>query len=188
MGLEFKIAETTEEKINCFKVRYKAYLDIGYIKKEDYKKEMIIDEYDSISTIFAAVKNKAEIIGTVRLTPPSELGFQMEELFDLTELKKKSKILWESSKVMALPEGKFKAILGLANLAYLFMKEKEITDLCYMASPEHAQMYSKLGIYPFAEQKIHPHVHNLAVPLHWEINKTTEKYKLIFEKGENVKL
>lgn len=82
MTLEFKIAETVEDKIDCFKVRYHAYLETGYVKSGDYEKEMIIDEYDSISTIFAA-KSDEKVVGTIRITPDSKLGFQQKSFLIL---------------------------------------------------------------------------------------------------------
>lgn len=87
---------------------------------------------------------------------------------------------------MAFPVQNYKLLLGLVNILYLYMKKKDVTDLCYTASPEHAKMYEKIGIYPFAEPKLYPKVGNIAVPLLWHIENTREPYKSLFEKGKNV--
>jgi hypothetical protein len=187
MKLEIKIAEALEEKRECFRIRYLAYEDIGYVTEEDYPTREITDKFDEYSIIFIALKD-GRGAGTIRVTRDSEYGFQMEELFDLTELRKNCKNLWESSKIMALPGRKNKVTLGLANIVYLFMKKNKINDLCYMAHPDHARMYEKIGIYPFAETKIHPEIGQPAVPLHWDLKNTKEPYLSVFNKEENTKL
>lgn len=185
MALEVKIAETEAEKHICYNIRYLAYLGMGYVNEKEHPSHELTDEYDQHSIILLASKNQRNV-GTIRLTRDSELGFQMESLFDLSELRRNCVNLWESSKIMALPGERYGVTMGLANAVYIFMKQNRITDLCYMAHPTHAKMYEKLGIYPFAETKIHLEVGQPAVPLHWDLKNITPKYKKKFEERGGV--
>lgn len=185
--LEFRIAKDEKEIELCYYIRFKAYEDTGYVTIDDHPDMKISDEYDKHSILFLALKDKKGI-GTIRVTPDSEEGFHMEHYCDLSELRKNSINLLESSKVVVLPEHRSNGfiMLGLANIVYSYMKKEKYTDLCFLATDEHAKMYSKIGIYPFSDAVKYPEYNIMLVPLHWNIAKTKEPYLSLFEKGKNI--
>jgi len=189
MSLEFRIAKTEEERKKCFRVRYEVYAEVGYINPKDYQNKLLIDEYDKYSTIFMGVKDE-EVVGTLRATEDSELGFQMEKIFkeEVVKLRKNCKKIIETSRIMALSTQRYKIALGLINLAYLFAKQQEITDYCFTTPPTIAKTWEKIGMFPFGEIKFYPLVNQPAVPIHWKVENTLEPYKTLFEKAENVSL
>lgn len=186
MSLEIKIAKTPEEKEACFRLRYEVFEKHCYADEKRYPDRKIEDEYDAISTIFMAVDGD-ELVGTVRITPPSELGFQMESMYDLTELKENCENLWESSKVM-IKEGKFGVLVGFLNVLYLFMKKNNITDLCSMTHVKNEEMYHKIGMQSFGEIKVHPGVNEPTAALLWNLEDTKEPYLSMFEQGKRYKI
>ncbi|MBW2993520.1 GNAT family N-acetyltransferase [Candidatus Woesearchaeota archaeon] len=179
-NIELKKAETQEEKEACYRLRYEVFKEVGYANETQFPEKRIIDEYDAISTIFMASKNK-EVIGTLRVTPPSDLGFKIEEVFDLSRLKCKCNELWESSKIVVRREKGLGALIGLAGILYLFMKKKGVSDLCYMTSVLNEKMYEKMGVVRFDEVRFYPEVNEPAVSLHWNKKNTREPYLSTFE-------
>ena len=49
MSLEFKIAETPEEKDLCFRIRFEVYESIGRVSEKDFPDRRIIDEITKIA-------------------------------------------------------------------------------------------------------------------------------------------
>ncbi len=187
-NLELRVAETDEEKEECYRLRYEVFAQHGFIDPEEYPDKCVKDEYDPISTIFYAAKyenGKREIIGTIRVTPPNERGFQIEGLFEVSEWKLRyGSDLWESSKVVVRNRGRegFGALLGLAGAVYRFLKENGLRAIVYMTGEWNERMYRKLGVVrAYPKVKIHPNGQP-TVALLWDIKNVPEKYKTIFDR------
>ena len=186
-NLEVRIARTEEEKHICYKIRYLSYLNVGYIS-ENPSSDELTDKYDLYSVIFLVFRGD-ENLATVRMTKDSELGFEMEGLFDLSGLRLQCNSLWECSKMMAVPGSeKYNTALPMIAAPYMFAKKNGITDLCWMAHPDHARTYTRIGAKPFAETKIYQGVGQPAVPLLWHVEDTNEVYKEIFERKVGIHL
>ncbi|MBI2265291.1 MAG: GNAT family N-acetyltransferase [Armatimonadetes bacterium] len=63
-------------------MRYRINIEFGYIEGSSYSDEMETDAYDSISIHLAAYED-ANLIGTMRIIPDSQLGFPMEKEFEI---------------------------------------------------------------------------------------------------------
>ena len=72
-GYTFRTAKKGELD-EVFRFRWKTYSQEGYIKPENHLEKKFTDEYEDASTSFVAL-HRNEIIGTVRLTRNSAVGF-----------------------------------------------------------------------------------------------------------------
>jgi hypothetical protein len=194
MGLKFRIAETRDEREACFNVRFEAYLDIGYVRENQLPDRRIEDEFDDHSVIFMA-KEGDTVIGTIRVTRDSKLGFPTEkvELFrpDIQRLRElvgeEGGLLFDTSRVMVLPaHQKGGALLGLSGIIYKYALKQGISDYCFAATPEDGGMYGKIGIVPLSEPKTYRDglIDVTGVPLHWPIKDTTDRYKRLFDRPD----
>ena len=188
-NLEIKVAETEEEREKCYRLRYDVFAQHGFIDRNRYPDGRVTDEYDDISVIFYASRRndggKEEIVGTIRVTPPTEKGFQIEELFDVSKWKQEyGDSLWESSKVVVKNPGKegFGALLGLAGAVYRFLRENDLRAIVYMTGVWNEPMYRKLGVIrAYPEIKKHPNGQP-TVALLWDVGNVPEKYVERFER------
>jgi len=186
-NLELRVAETDEEKEECYRLRYEVFAQHGFIDPRDYPDRRIKDEYDPISIIFYAAKRRngyQRFVGTIRITPPIVDRYQIEELFDIDFLKDKyGGGLWESSKIVIRDgiEDKFGTLIGLGALMFQFMRVNDISAVVYMTGEWNEEMYRKIGIYrciPIV--KLHPYNGQPTIALLWEREKTTPLFKRLF--------
>jgi len=186
-NLELRVAETDEEKEECYRLRYEVFAQHRFIDPEKYPEKRIEDEYDPISTIFYAAKQRngcQRFVGTIRITPPIVDRYQIEELFDIDFLKDKyGDGLWESSKIVIKDgiEDKFGTLIGLGALMFQFMEVNDIPAVVYMTGEWNERMYRKIGIYRCVPTvKIHPYNGQPTIALLWERERTTPLFKQLF--------
>ncbi|MDX1608000.1 MAG: GNAT family N-acyltransferase [Candidatus Spechtbacterales bacterium] len=145
-GIEVKIAENEEDLQDVFKLRYRIYKESGYINPEDYPDEIFKDPYDKYSINFLALyKNKPA--GIVRLVKNSELGYTLEQYYNL-ELPAKGRSAVEVSRLAVDREyrgGKRRIVIALMRSAFRWSKENDV-KYWYMFMPEKlAKAFEDLG-------------------------------------------
>jgi N-acyl amino acid synthase of PEP-CTERM/exosortase system len=75
----FVQANSEDLKKAIYRLRYKVYVEeFGFEKAEDHLDGYEIDKYDSNSIHFAALNEKQEVIGTLRMVLHSEKGFPID--------------------------------------------------------------------------------------------------------------
>jgi N-acyl amino acid synthase of PEP-CTERM/exosortase system len=81
----FVVANSNNLRNAIYRLRYKVYVEeFGFEKAEDHLDGYEIDEYDSNSIHFAALNEKQEVIGTLRMILHSEKGFPIEHAAKIT--------------------------------------------------------------------------------------------------------
>jgi hypothetical protein len=197
MGLRFRVATTQYEREACYRVRFLAYKNIGYVDDEKCPARLIEDDFDKGSVLFMAQDDGA-VVGTIRVTGDSDLGFPTEKVdafkADVKNLRAyvdgQKGLLFDTSRVMVLPEfqGNSRALLGLSGIIYHFAQKHGITDYCFAATPDDGKMYEKIGITALSAPKTYSDgvIEVTGVPLHWNLANTTELYRRLFDRPDIV--
>jgi N-acyl-L-homoserine lactone synthetase len=80
----YRLVSDAWEKDELFRIRYLVYCkEKQWLKKDDYPDGREIDEFDTHSVHFLALKNNS-IVGTVRAIFPSSLGLPVINTFKIT--------------------------------------------------------------------------------------------------------
>ncbi|MBE0447613.1 MAG: GNAT family N-acetyltransferase [Actinobacteria bacterium] len=146
--IEFRRAQTEDEMIAMYKLRYEVYcLEKRYLNADDYPDQLEHDEWDKYSVHFIATDG-TDIVGTVRLIKDSPIGFPTELLFDIARSNIHNKSIAEVSRLIVNPQ--FKSLtLQIANGLYKVMLnfsiEEGITHW-YAVMDKHLYVaYSRIG-------------------------------------------
>ena len=187
MELEVRIARAFEELEEIYKLRYQIYSQVGYIKKEDYPDGKETDKWDKFSEHFYVYsKSEKKTVGAMRFVPDSEKGFPIEELYDISFLRKKYKNVVEVSRRITLPN-RPKANYLLLQMMCQYAKLKSITCLLCSVNPTAFAFYDKLGCIQFGEEKFYKEVNMPAIGMYLEVDNLKPPYnKKLFEPFETV--
>lgn len=81
MAYRYSVAQTEEEKQECFKLRYQIYVEeFGFEDPSEHPNKMETDKYDKHSVHILAHDNATnKVAGTVRIVLPSSLGFPAQQ-------------------------------------------------------------------------------------------------------------
>jgi hypothetical protein len=130
LGFKFFIAKSEDDLKKVFLIRYQVYLNEGYIKKDICKDGYWKDAYDDYSINFLATNKKNEAVGAFRLTLNSEIGFPVENYFNLADLKIDKKSIAEPTRVVVKKEyrgNKRLVLFGLGAVAYRYCIKHNIS-------------------------------------------------------------
>lgn len=145
--LVLKIAETKEELEACFAVLHDAYVSSGFMKPDPSGMRVTIYHALPTTTTLCA-KYDGEVVGTISLIRESALGFPMQQIFDLTSVRKKEGLIAEVS-ALAIKR-KFRKTGGTILFPLMkFMYEYCTTffdtrHLVIAVNPSHIEMYESL--------------------------------------------
>ena len=145
--LVLKIAETKEELEACFAVLHDAYVDSGFMKPDPSGMRVTIYHALPTTTTLCA-KYDGEVVGTISLIRESALGFPLQQIFDLTSVRKKEGLIAEVS-ALAINR-KFRRTGGTILFPLMkFMYEYCTTffdtrHLVIAVNPSHIEMYESL--------------------------------------------
>ena len=81
-GYHFRRAITMEERLEAQRLRYRVFLEGGFIKPNPSGNEIFQDEFDDVSQHFLAYHESGRLVASTRLVLPSEHGFPTEFLFE----------------------------------------------------------------------------------------------------------
>ena len=145
--LVLKIAETKEELEACFSVLHDAYVDSGFMKPDPSGMRVTIYHALPTTTTLCA-KYDGEVVGTISLIRESALGFPLQQIFDLTSVRKKEGLIAEVS-ALAINK-RFRRTGGTVLFPLMkFMYEYCTTffdtrHLVIAVNPSHIEMYESL--------------------------------------------
>ena len=90
LGKSYRIVKCSslDEVLKAGEIRYRVYLEAGYILPEDFPNQRIVDDYDEVSDILLIYHNSTPI-GTVRFINYSDKGFPIFKLFNIVDFPSK---------------------------------------------------------------------------------------------------
>ncbi|GAB3248831.1 N-acyl amino acid synthase FeeM domain-containing protein [Chitinimonas naiadis] len=145
--LVLKIAETQEELEACFSLLHDAYVGVGFMKP--HPSGMRVTVYHALpTTTTLCAKYDGEVIGTLSLIRESALGFPLQRIFDLTEVRAQEGNIAEVSALAV--HRKFRKTGGSILFPLMkFMYEYCTTffdtrHLVIAVNPSHIEMYESL--------------------------------------------
>ncbi|WP_394780928.1 hypothetical protein [Undibacterium sp.] len=145
--LVLKIAETREELEACFALLHDAYVGSGFMKPDP--SGMRVTPYHALpTTTTLCAKYNGEVVGTLSLIRESAMGFPLQNVFDLTEVRKHEGNIAEVSALAV--HRRFRKTGG----SILFPLMKFMYDYCttffdtrhlvIAVNPNHIEMYESL--------------------------------------------
>lgn len=145
--LVLKIADTREELEACFKLLHDAYVSSGFMTPDPSGMRVTIYHALPTTTTLCA-KIGDQVIGTVSLIRESAIGFPLQRIFDLSEVREKAGYIAEVSALAIHP--KFRRTGGTILFPLMkFMYEYCTTffdtrHLVIAVNPRHIEMYESL--------------------------------------------
>ena len=94
-GLAFKIASTRDDLEACFRLLHDAYVNEGFMKPDPSGLRATLYHALPTTTTLCATLN-GEVIGTLSLIRESPMGFPLQAIFDLTEVRALGCLLYTS--------------------------------------------------------------------------------------------
>ena len=101
--LQLKIAETREELEACFSLLHDAYVDAGFMRPDPSGMRVTIYHALPTTTTLCA-KWDGEVVGTISLIRESALGFPLQAIFDLSDLRAREGQIAEVSALAVHPK------------------------------------------------------------------------------------
>lgn len=145
--LVLKIADTQEELETCFKLLHDAYVSSGFMTPDPSGMRVTIYHALPTTTTLCA-KMGDQVIGTLSLIRESAIGFPLQRIFDLSEVREKAGYIAEVSALAIHP--KFRRTGGTILFPLMkFMYEYCTTffdtrHLVIAVNPRHIEMYESL--------------------------------------------
>jgi len=145
--LVLKIADTREELEACFKLLHDAYVSSGFMTPDPSGMRVTIYHALPTTTTLCA-KFDDQVIGTLSLIRESAIGFPLQRIFDLSEVREKPGYIAEVSALAIHP--KFRRTGGTILFPLMkFMYEYCTTffdtrHLVIAVNPRHIEMYESL--------------------------------------------
>jgi len=155
--LELKIADTREELEACFKLLHDAYVASGFMKRDPSGMRVTIYHALPTTTTLCA-KYDGQVVGTLSLIRESVLGFPLQRIFDLTELREKKGKIAEVSALAIHP--RFRRTGGsilfpLMKFMYEYCRTFfDTRHLVIAVNPAHIEMYESLLFFQRLTQNI----------------------------------
>ena len=145
--LVLKIAETQEELEACFTLLHDAYVSSGFMTPDPSGMRVTIYHALPTTTTLCA-KFDDQVVGTLSLIRESAIGFPLQRIFDLTEVREKEGQIAEVSALAVHP--RFRRTGGTILFPLMkFMYEYCTTffdtrHLVIAVNPRHIEMYESL--------------------------------------------
>src|SRR3989344_273587 len=147
----FKRADSDEERLICYNIRYEAYLPLDYIEETKGRiRKLRYDDIKETKAFLGFVEGRP--VGTVSVTLDSALGLPVEQDFpDIVwrvreEYIKQNKIICEGHSIMILPEFQHRGrelSAGLARIAFRQAYLDNANYMCIGLVPEHVEIWRK---------------------------------------------
>ncbi|MBL8404230.1 MAG: GNAT family N-acetyltransferase, partial [Dechloromonas sp.] len=145
--LVLKIAETQQELEACFKLLHDAYVSSGFMTPDPSGMRVTIYHALPTTTTLCA-KFDDQVVGTLSLIRESAIGFPLQRIFDLTDVREKEGQIAEVSALAVHP--RFRRTGGTILFPLMkFMYEYCTTffdtrHLVIAVNPRHIEMYESL--------------------------------------------
>lgn len=145
--LVLKIAETKEELEACFKLLHDAYVGSGFMTPDPSGMRVTIYHALPTTTTLCA-KYDGRVVGTLSLIRESAIGFPLQRIFDLSDIRAKEGNIAEVSALAVHP--RFRRTGGVILFPLMkFMYEYctaffDTRHLVIAVNPRHIEMYESL--------------------------------------------
>lgn len=155
--LTLKIADTQEELEACFRLLHDAYVGSGFMKPDPSGMRVTIYHALPTTTTLCA-KYDGQVVGTLSLIRESVLGFPLQRIFDLTDIREKKGNIAEVS-ALAIHK-RFRRTGGSILFPLMkFMYEYCTTffdtrHLVIAVNPSHIEMYESLLFFERLTQNV----------------------------------
>jgi hypothetical protein len=175
----FKIADSTDELLNAYKLLYHEYLHAGYIKQN--KNKILFTKYHLLpkTTVFVAKFGKFTVSTATLVRDSKQFGLPMDDLYrkELHTLRNDNRKIVE---VGSLASNKFQftrsGIQNFTKLLFLYCVFIDTDDVCVMVNPKHVPLYKRLcDLEIFGEEKFYPKVNATAVALRADVRRLRQK-------------
>ena len=158
-GIDFRIAETQEEKEEAFKLRFEVYCkEKKYLKSENYPDGLEQDNFDKIADHFIALNKLGKVVGTLRLVPREndlfkEKSIPLEHYTDFSRHVNTDSIVSELSRFTIDKDYRTNYLLnfGLIKNATLFGLAEGITHFAISVSVNSKNYFEKFGFKQIGE-------------------------------------
>jgi N-acyl-L-homoserine lactone synthetase len=164
MGFEFYLATDEDDLKKIFSLRYWVYLQEGFIKENVCIGDQWKDKYDDHSVNFLAKNRKGEVIGAIRLTVHSDIGFPIENYFNLPDQDVSMAHIVEATRLVVKKDyrgSKRLVLFGLGAVAYKYSITRGI-QYWYGTLPEKlAKSFRHFGLEFIKIQEKEPTDRNL---------------------------
>ncbi|XOU94688.1 MAG: GNAT family N-acyltransferase [Candidatus Kerfeldbacteria bacterium] len=162
-GIEFRIAQTQDEKDEVYKLRYSVYCEEKkYLKVSDYPDGLEFDKYDPISDHFIALNKIGKIVGTLRLVPRdnnlfNEKRIPLEYYTDIENHINSKSVVSELSRftIDKNYRTKYSINFGLIKRATLFALAEGITHFAISTSVNSKNYFERFGFHQIGESYIY---------------------------------
>mgnify|MGYP000490780224 CR=1 FL=1 len=177
LGIEYKIAETRQEREAAFRLVYDSYLRSGLSEPNPW--QMRVTPYHLLPTTQVLIaKQGDQVIFTASLVADGELGLPMECVYSEELDVCRARGLW-LAEVSCLADrrqhlrGFFPVFLRLSRLLVQFAMYQGMDGLVAAVHPKHARFYKRYMCFlPMGQQKSYPTVrHRPAVALWLEFSR-----------------
>lgn len=145
--LVLKLAETQEELEACFRLLHDAYVNVGFMKPDP--SGMRVTLYHALpttTTLLAKYENR--VVGTISLVRESALGFPLQRIFDISDIRSKGGNIAEVSALAV--DRRFQSTGGMILFPLMkFMYEYatkyfDTRHLVIAVNPRHIGLYESL--------------------------------------------
>lgn len=145
--LVFKLAETREELEACFRLLHDAYVGAGFMKPDPSgMRATLYHALPTTSTLLA--KHGDRVVGTISLIRESTLGFPMQRIFDISDIRSTGGNIAEVSALAIDP--RFRSTGGLILfplMKFMYEYATKMFDTRYLViavNPRHIPLYESL--------------------------------------------
>jgi len=163
-----------------YRLRYKAYLEKGYISENSSK--VMSDEWDdSTQTIHLVAVHQKRIVGAVRLVPDSVTGLPMERVFpeEISLMRTQCRTIAEASTLVVddnCSKHEIKLWIKLCKVVWEEAAALAIDDLCIAVTENHLDFYRRLLFETIGPPKQYKSLNGiLAYPLRVQIGQVREQ-------------
>jgi hypothetical protein len=155
--LTFKLAESTQELEEAFRILHEAYVSSGFMKRQE--SGMRVTVYHALpttSTLIAKLGDK--VVGTVSLIRDSALELPLQKIFDTSKLKHNHGQIVEISSLAIHPDHRGQQgeiLFPLCKFLYEYcIGYFSIDHLVIAVNPRHTDLYEGLMLFEKLQEKV----------------------------------
>jgi hypothetical protein len=152
-NLQFRVAETEEERMETYRLRFLAYDAVGQLYTSYFPDGLETDELDDVSThLIAQDIDSGKYVGSARLISDTEKGLSMERFKTLG--REPGRTYMEFSRWSVWPMRQPDVHWGLFDLAMQYAVSNGVTDFVGFGQKDIEQFYEKHGFFPIDHSSV----------------------------------
>jgi len=159
MGIQIREAESEEDKLRCYALRYQIYVEEMEREQEfaDHARKITREPYDDHGVLLIA-EDEGEIVATLRMNRRIDGPLECEELYELDRFGPfYPDDVSMLTKFVVVPEYRQSGVAGrMAVYAYKYGRERGVKLNFIDAYPHLVQLYQQLGYRMYTRNIQHP--------------------------------